>query len=95
MAEVVAIINARPLIPISSDPEAPLILTPATLLTQKVGVPALPPVDFTKGNLFQHQWKRVQFLAETFWAGWRKEFLTTLGRNGSTKDQTLRKVMLC
>lgn len=78
MAEVVAIINAGPLVPISSDPEAPLILTPAMLLTQMVGAPSLPPVNFTKEDLLRHQWKRVQFLAETFWARWRKEFLSTL-----------------
>lgn len=35
MAEVTAVMNARPLVPVSSDPEAPFILTPATLLTQK------------------------------------------------------------
>lgn len=35
MAEVAAIINSRPLVPVSTDPDFPLILTPAVLLTQK------------------------------------------------------------
>lgn len=35
MAEVTAKVNARPLVPVPSDPEMPEILTPATLLTQK------------------------------------------------------------
>lgn len=33
MAEVSAIINARPLIPVSNEPDAPEVLTPATCLT--------------------------------------------------------------
>lgn len=78
MAEVTAIINARPLVPVSSDPEAPLILTPSTLLNQKFGVALPPPGDFAKGNMFKHQWKRVQVLADTFWARWQKEYLNTL-----------------
>lgn len=51
MAEVVAIINARPLVPLSSDSETLLSLTPATLLTQKVGTPSLTPIDFSMGAL--------------------------------------------
>lgn len=43
MAEVAAIINAKPLIPVSTYPSNPVILTPATLLTQKVSVPSAPP----------------------------------------------------
>ena len=35
MAKVTEIVNARPLIPVPSDPDMPEILTPATLLTQK------------------------------------------------------------
>lgn len=37
MAEVSAIINARPLVPASADSETPVILTPAAILTQKLG----------------------------------------------------------
>ncbi|KAK0145154.1 hypothetical protein N1851_015945 [Merluccius polli] len=43
MAEVAAVMNARPLILVSSDPELPLILTPAMLLTLKTGSTPPPP----------------------------------------------------
>ncbi len=59
LAEVTAIINARPLVPVSSGPEAPLILTPSTLLTQKVGAVSPSFGDFAKADMFKHQWKRV------------------------------------
>ena len=78
MAEVSAIVNARPLIPVSADPEAPLILTPSMLLTQKTGTSPPPASEFSKGDLLKNQWKRVQALAETFWARWRCEYLSTL-----------------
>ncbi|XP_074469284.1 uncharacterized protein LOC141754250 [Sebastes fasciatus] len=78
MAEVSAIVNARPLIPVSTDPEAPLILTPAMLLTQKTGTSLCPVSEFSKRDLLKNQWKRVQALAETFWARWRQEYLSTL-----------------
>lgn len=42
MAGVSAIINARSIVPVSTNPSAPLILTPATLLTQK-GAPLQAP----------------------------------------------------
>lgn len=42
MAEVTAIMNARPLVPVSVDPQQPFILSPSILLTQKSGI--LPPL---------------------------------------------------
>ncbi|KAL7853440.1 hypothetical protein AOLI_G00202840 [Acnodon oligacanthus] len=78
MAEVTAIVSARPLVPVSSDPEAPLILTPLTLLTQKFDPIPTPPGDFTKADMYKHQWKSVQALADTFWATWQKEYLNML-----------------
>ncbi|KAI7813336.1 hypothetical protein IRJ41_016654 [Triplophysa rosa] len=77
MAEISAIINARPLIPISSDPESPLILTPAMLLTQKVGTPPSPG-NLSGNDMLRQQWKQVQSLAENFWYRWRREYLPTL-----------------
>ncbi|XP_062846307.1 uncharacterized protein LOC134305914 [Trichomycterus rosablanca] len=78
MAEVSAIVNARPLVPVSSDPENPQILTPATLLTQKIGVLLPPPGEYDDKDLYGRQWKRVQSLANAFRQRWRKEYLTTL-----------------
>ncbi|KAJ8369941.1 hypothetical protein SKAU_G00099690 [Synaphobranchus kaupii] len=78
MAEVTAIINARPLVPVSTDPDSPLILTPAMLLTQKVGAPPTPPGDFTDKDLLRSQWRRVQSLASKFWSRWKTEYLPTL-----------------
>ena len=78
MAEVSAIVNARPLVPVSSDPDAPEILTPATLLTQKPQQLKPPAGDFSAEDLFGKQWKRVQHLANIFWSRWRKEYLPTL-----------------
>ena len=78
MAEVSAMVNARPLVPVSNDPDAPEVLTPATLLTQKPQQLRPPAGDFNAENLLSKQWKRVQHLANVFWARWRKEYLPTL-----------------
>ncbi|XP_026005436.1 uncharacterized protein LOC113010547 [Astatotilapia calliptera] len=78
MAEVGAIINARPLAPISSDPDSPFLLTPAMILTQKVCTPLAPPGSFEATDMYRQQWKRVQHLANTFWERWRREYLSTL-----------------
>ncbi|KAM4049370.1 uncharacterized protein ACNLHF_008390 [Anomaloglossus baeobatrachus] len=78
LAEVSAIINARPLVPVSSDPEAPMILTPATLLTQKIGAVSVPPGDFNQKDIFRRQWKQVQHLSNVFWHRWKTEYLHLL-----------------
>ena len=78
MAEVAAIVNSRPLTSVSADPDEPLILTPAMLLTQKVGLPQVPPGNFENTDLFRSQWRRVQSLANAFWDRWRREYLCSL-----------------
>ncbi|KAM7406822.1 hypothetical protein PAMA_002842 [Pampus argenteus] len=78
MAEVVAIMNARPIVPVSSDPDMPTILTPAMLLTQKVDSVSAPSGDLDLKDLYRSQWKQVQGLADAFWKRWRQEYLATL-----------------
>lgn len=82
LAEVCAIVNARTLVPVSSDPDAPVILTPASLLTRKIGTAVISSSEIKPKDIYRHQWKQVQHLANVFWHRWRKEYLHHLqGRN--------------
>ena len=78
MAEVSTIVNNRPLTPVSNDPEAPEILTPNMILTQKSAPLPPPPGSFTPDDLHTAQWRQVQYLSNVFWARWKKEFLPLL-----------------
>ncbi|XP_030582792.1 uncharacterized protein LOC115778696 [Archocentrus centrarchus] len=88
MAEVTAIVNSRPLTPVSTDSDQPIILTPAMLLTQKVGTAPVPLGQFNGADLFRNQWRRVQSLANTFWDRWKKEYINEL--QGRRKWRTER-----
>lgn len=79
LAEASSIINSRPLVPVSTDPENPLVLSPSTLLTQKTGNKDVIFADHeNKNELLQTQWRRVQHLASIFWKRWKTEYLNTL-----------------
>ncbi|XP_078346784.1 uncharacterized protein LOC144632053 [Oculina patagonica] len=95
MAEVSAIVNARPLVPVSSDPDAPEILTPATLLTQKPQQLKQPPGEFNATDLYSKQWKRVQHLANVFWSRWRKNTFRrySLAESGKTSPATCKRAI--
>ena len=78
MAEVSMIINSRPIVPISSDPENALILSPNVLLTQKENEDVLPLQNIDTREMYKSNWKHVQVLAEKFWKRWKDEFLQNL-----------------
>ena len=73
IAEVMAIMNSQPIVPVSMNPEMPAALTPVMLLTEHIETTTAPPGDFNS-----KQRKQVQSLADTFWKRWRQENLVTL-----------------
>ena len=79
-AEVVTILNSRPLTPSSDDPSDLEPLTPNHLLLQRKHL-ALPPGLFVHEDLYRRkQWRRAQFLVDCFWKRWIKEYVPTLQR---------------
>ena len=78
MAEVSAIINARPIVAVSNDPDCPEILSPSALLTLKLESDQMPLGNLDIKDLYRDQWKQVQYLADQFWVRWRREYLPTL-----------------
>ena len=64
--EVESIINGRPLIVLSDDPndESPLMPNHSLLLR---GGPALPPGQLDQSDIYGRRWRHIQFLFDHFW----------------------------
>ena len=77
MYEVCAILNSRPICPITYDPDNPFIISPSMLLTQKPYMDNLPSSVSTK-EMYQSAWKHVQLLSDTFWKRWKGSYLQSL-----------------
>ena len=92
-AEIEGILNSRPLTRISSDPNDLRCLTPNHLLLLK-GKASMPPGVFQReDNYVRRRWRQVQYLSDTFWKRWVREYLPLLqGRNKWTQPQRNVKV---
>ncbi|XP_062582062.1 uncharacterized protein LOC134243851 [Saccostrea cucullata] len=88
MAEVMAIMNSRPLVPVSTDVEAPFVLSPQILLTQKTHEVPSEFQDLDVKDMYRSQWKMVQVMANTFWKRWKAEFLSTIQPRQKWQDST-------
>jgi len=64
MAEMCEIVNAHPIVSVSSDSE--YNLSPAVLLTQKRGKMIEPFDNLGSKDLYRTQWKQDQTIAENF-----------------------------
>ncbi|XP_064540241.1 uncharacterized protein LOC135429732 [Drosophila montana] len=78
VCHITAVINSRPLLPISEDPEDLDVLTPAHFL---VGGPqsTFTEPDVTRLNFNRlDSWQRVSYMHQVFWSHCREEYLNLL-----------------
>lgn len=88
MAEVTAIVNARPIAAIPSDTDDPLPLSPSMLLTMKTRPLGPAPGHFIPTDLYaRRRWRRVQYLADQFWIRWKREYLQNLQTRQKWTDE--------
>ncbi len=77
-AEVEFIMNNRPLVAASEDPEDLEAHTPNHFLLQR-RILGLPPDTFVKEDyLGRKQWRKVQYMTDLFWERWIHEYLLKL-----------------
>lgn len=88
LAKITAIVNSRPLVPVSYDSEMPENLMPSILLTQKTDIAEQSLCQLDTKDLYKSQWKRVKHLADLFWSRWKRDYLQTLqARRKWTSDR--------
>ncbi|XP_075157710.1 uncharacterized protein LOC142230976 [Haematobia irritans] len=76
--DVEAILNSRPIAPISNDPNDGEALTPGHLLigSSLVAVPD-KHIDSSQSSLLS-RWQRVSFLKQQFWQMWSRDYMLSL-----------------
>ena len=79
LAQIEAVLNSRPLMPISSDDTDLSVLTPGHFL---IGQPitALPDRDYSNMRILR-RWNLVQKTIQDFWRRWSNEYLTSLNHH--------------
>lgn len=88
LVQIEAILNSRPLTPLSSDPNDLSALTPGHFLTLEP-LTAPPDEDLTAVPLGRlNRWQLVQRLHQDFWNRWHKEYLHTLQQRGKWTEPT-------
>jgi hypothetical protein len=78
LTSIEAILNSRPLCPLSNDPNDLSYLTPGHFL---VGEPLNAPAEFDLTDVNIHRlsrWQHVERSRQHFWKRWSNEYLTTL-----------------
>lgn len=78
--KIEAMLNSRPLAPLSSDPNDLAPLTPAHFLIGRALVSPLEPdySELPSKKFPAKRWRRVQAITQSFWKRWGNEYLHTL-----------------
>lgn len=89
LCQIEAVLNSRPLSPLSSDPNDLLVLTPGHFLTLEPlsSVPDASLADIKLNRL--SRWQLLQRLHQDFWRRWHSEYLHTLQQRAKWLDHTV------
>ncbi|XP_051170292.1 uncharacterized protein LOC127287411 [Leptopilina boulardi] len=91
LCEIEAILNSRPLTPMSTDPNDLRVLTPGHFLIGK-SLQSIPTVDYTDINVNRlSSWQHVQKIKNNLWKRWYNEYLNEINiknkwYNGQSED---------
>lgn len=87
LTQIEALLNSRPLTPMSSDPSDLSALTPGHFLTlEPLGVlPEEPLLDKSVSPL--QRWKLIQRMHQDFWKRWHVEYIHTLQQRHKWTDR--------
>ncbi|XP_044760690.1 uncharacterized protein LOC123318064 [Coccinella septempunctata] len=78
LVQIEAVLNSRPLTPISSDPNDLSVLTPGHFLTLEP-FSAVPDDDYANVKINRlKKWHLIQQMIQHFWRRWKNEYLNTL-----------------
>ncbi|XP_058817379.1 uncharacterized protein LOC131680685 [Topomyia yanbarensis] len=90
LTQIEAIMNSRPLLPMTEDPNDLAALTPAHFLIGS-SMHALPDPDLRNipANRLDH-YQKLQMHVQQFWMHWRKEYLQELQKRRETMDTERR-----
>lgn len=76
--EIEAVLNSRPLTPISHDPNDLIVLTPGHFLIGD-SLTSLPELDFTSTPTPRlSRWQHLKKMRQDYWSRWYKEYLNGL-----------------
>ncbi|XP_022183202.1 uncharacterized protein LOC111042814 [Myzus persicae] len=77
LAQIEAVLNSRPLIAASTDPNDLEALTPGHFL---IGRPltAIPEPCYSSIKTYKVRWHKIQQIVQQFWQRWRTEYLQSL-----------------
>lgn len=87
ICQIEAVINSRPLTPLSTDPDDVTCLTPSHFLIgdNSVGLPEPSLLHIPENRL--SAWQKLQSKIQNFWKRWSREYLTSLQERNKWRER--------